>query len=429
MIESHYALSYLVKGAFAGTCIDDVIRNNSVIVCYTVEKRNNMRKYYRVQANINLDAIYDNFYRAKQLIKPETKLMAIVKADAYGHGAVEVAHVIDDLADAYGVAILEEGIELRKAGIKKPILILGFTTQEQYDAMIEYDIDTAVFQLDMAQKISATAVAKGKNARIHIKLDTGMSRIGFALNEKSLEDIAKIAKLPGIQIDGCFSHFARMDEEDKTKAMIQFERFCDFTKKIEDMGVELPVKHISNSAGIMEAPEVQLDMVRDGICLYGLYPSEEVHKERLQLVPAMELKAYVSFVKELEPGVEIGYGGTYTTTKKTKVATVPVGYADGYPRCLSNKGRVLIHGQSVPIIGRVCMDQFMVDVTELPDVKEGDVVTLFGKDGDNEITIEEISALSYSFNYEFVCDVGKRVPRVFFRHGKPVETKDYYPEY
>lgn len=388
-----------------------------------------MRKYYRVQANINLDAIYDNFYRARQLLRPQTKLMAIVKADAYGHGAVEVAQTIDELADAYGVAILEEGIELRKAGIQKPILILGFTTQEQYDAMIRFDIATAVFQLDMAQKLSVAAMSAGKKAKIHLKLDTGMSRIGFALNEKSLEDITEIAGLPGIQIDGCFSHFARMDEKDKTKAMQQFTRFCEFTEKIEARGIVLPVKHISNSAGIMEAPEVQLDMVRDGICLYGLYPSEEVQKERLILKPAMEWKAYISFVKELEPGIEIGYGGTYTTTKKTKVATVPVGYADGYPRCLSNTGHVLIHGQRVPIIGRVCMDQFMVDVTGVPDVREGDTVTLFGRDGESEITIEEISKQSYSFNYEFICDVGKRVPRVFFRHGSPIKTKDYYPEY
>lgn len=388
-----------------------------------------MREYYRVQANINLDAIYNNILHAKRLLKPETKLMAVIKADGYGHGAVEIAKTIDDLADAYGVAILEEGIELRKAGITKPILILGFTPQPQYEAMIEYDIATAVFQLDMAKKISAAAVSKGRTARIHLKLDTGMSRIGFALNDESLADIIRIAALPGIQIDGCFSHFARMDEIDKTKAMKQFSLYCDFVKQIEAAGVKIPVKHISNSAGIIEAPEVHLDMVRDGICLYGLYPSEEVQKDKLSLTPAMELKAWVSYVKELEPGIEIGYGGTYTTTRTTKVATIPVGYADGYPRCLSNTGRVLIHGQSAPIIGRVCMDQFMVDVTDIENVLEGDIVTLFGKDGEEEISIEEIAGMSHSFHYEFVCDVGKRVPRVFYRNGKVVETKDFYPEY
>lgn len=387
-----------------------------------------MKEYYRVQANINLDAVYNNFLHAKQLLKPETKLMAIIKADAYGHGAVEVAHTIGELADAYGVAILEEGIELRKAGITKPVLILGYTAKQQYSAMIDYGIDTAVFTLKMAEEMSEIAVKKGKTARIHLKLDTGMNRIGFALNDDSLADIIKIAALPGIRIDGCFSHFARMDETDKTKAMRQFQRFCDFTEKIEKAGVSLPVKHIANSAGIMEAPMVHLDMVRDGICLYGLYPSEEVKKERLPLTPAMELKALVSFVKELEAGEEIGYGGTYQTTRRTRVATIPVGYADGYSRSLSNRGRVLIHGQSAPIIGRVCMDQFMVDVTEISDVKTGDTVTLFGKDGAGEISIEEISAMSYSFPYELVCDVGKRVPRVFYQKGKVVSTKDYYPE-
>ena len=388
-----------------------------------------MKKYYRVQANINLDAVYQNVKQAKKLLKPGTKLMAVIKADGYGHGAVEVAKTIDELADAYGVAILEEGIELRRAGITKPILILGFTPQPQYEAMIDYDIETAVFQTDMAEKLSQAAVSKGKSAGIHLKLDTGMSRIGFALNDAALSDIIKIAGLPGIRIEGCFSHFARMDEADKTKAMEQFSCYCDFVRRIEDAGINIPVKHISNSAGIIEAPEVHLDMVRDGICVYGLYPSEEVQKERLPLIPAMELKAWVSYVKELDAGVEVGYGGTFTTSRRTRVATIPVGYADGYPRCLSNKGRVLIHGQSAPIIGRVCMDQFMADVTEIGDVSEGDEVTLFGRDGDAKISIEEISGMSHSFNYEFVCDVGKRVPRVFYRNGKVAGTKDFYPEY
>ena len=380
-----------------------------------------MKKYYRVQANINLDAVYQNVKQAKKLLKPGTKLMAVIKADGYGHGAVEVAKTIDELADAYGVAILEEGIELRRAGITKPILILGFTPQPQYEAMIDYDIEAAVFQPDMAEKLSQAAVSKGKSAGIHLKLDTGMSRIGFALNDAALSDIIKIA--------GCFSHFARMDEADKTKAMEQFSCYCDFVRRIEDAGINIPVKHISNSAGIIEAPEVHLDMVRDGICVYGLYPSEEVQKERLPLIPAMELKAWVSYVKELDAGVEVGYGGTFTTSRRTRVATIPVGYADGYPRCLSNKGRVLIHGQSAPIIGRVCMDQFMADVTEIGDVSEGDEVTLCGRDGDAKISIEEISGMSHSFNYEFVCDVGKRVPRVFYRNGKVAGTKDFYPEY
>ena len=388
-----------------------------------------MRKYYRVHANIDLDAIYKNVSNAKDLLKPGTKLMAIIKADAYGHGAKQVAETIDSIVDAYGVAILEEGIELRKAGIDKPILILGFTPEPLYEAMIKYDIATAVFQLDMAEKISAAASRLGKQAKIHIALDTGMSRIGFKQDEESLEVIKKIAKLPYISIEGCFTHFARMDEEDKTKAMTQFEKYMDFVEKIEGCGIELPVKHVSNSAGIIEKQEVNLDMVRDGICVYGLYPSDEVNKENLELTPAMEIKSYVSFVKELEPGVEIGYGGTYTTERETRVATIPVGYADGYPRALSNKGHVLINGMSAPILGRVCMDQFMVDVTDIDNVEEGTMVTLVGRDGDENISIEEISEMSHSFNYEFVCDVGKRIPRVYYKGGKVVETKDYYPEF
>ncbi len=388
-----------------------------------------MRKYYRVHANIDLDAIYKNVSNAKALLKPGTKLMAIIKADAYGHGAKQVAETIDPIADAYGVAILEEGVELRKAGIDKPILILGFTPEPLYEAMIKYDIATAVFQLDMAEKISAAASRLGKQAKIHIALDTGMSRIGFKQDEESLEVIKKIAKLPYIFIEGCFTHFARMDEEDKTKAMTQFEKYMDFVEKIEGCGIELPIKHVSNSAGIIEKQEVNLDMVRDGICVYGLYPSDEVNKENLELTPAMEIKSYVSFVKELEPGVEIGYGGTYTTERETRVATIPVGYADGYPRALSNKGHVLINGMSAPILGRVCMDQFMVDVTDIDNVEEGTMVTLVGRDGDENISIEEISEMSHSFNYEFVCDVGKRIPRVYYKGGKVVETKDYYPEF
>lgn len=388
-----------------------------------------MKEYYRVQANINLDAIYDNVKAAKSLTKEGTKLMAIIKADAYGHGAVKVAETLDDIADAYGVAILEEGIELRQAGVTKPILILGYTPAPLYEAMINYDITTAVFKYDMAKEISDTAVRLGKKAKIHIKLDTGMSRIGFKQDDESLETIIKISKLPGIEITGCFTHFARMDEKDKTKAKEQFKRYMDFTKRIEDAGIKIPVKHVSNSAGIIEMPEVNLDMVRDGISVYGMYPSEEVNKKRLPLTPAMEIISYISFIKTLEKGVEIGYGGTFTTTRETKVATIPVGYADGYPRSLSNKGCILINGQRAPIIGRICMDQFMVDITDIKDVHENDKVTLIGHDGDGYISIEEMADLSGSFNYEFVCDIGKRVPKVYYRNGKKIGTKDYYPDF
>ena len=390
---------------------------------------NNIKDYYRVKAEINLDAIHENVVNAKALTNPGTKLMAIIKADAYGHGAVMVAHTLEDIADAYGVAILEEGIELRQAGINKPILILGFTPAPLYPAMIKYDIATAVFEYDMAKKMSDIADKLGKKAKVHIKLDTGMSRIGFKQDDESLDIIKAIAKLPGIEIEGCFTHFATMDAKDKTKAMKQFERYMDFVKRIEANGINIPVKHVSNSAGIIEKQEVNLDMVRDGICVYGMYPSDEVDKTRLKLRPAMEIKSYVSFVKKVGAGVEIGYGGTYITTKETTVATIPVGYADGYSRALSNRGRVLIKGKSFPIIGRICMDQFMVDISDFSGIKQGDEVTLVGRDGDEYISIEEIADMSYSFNYEFVCDVGKRVPRVYYRDRKVIATKDYYPEF
>ncbi|MCI9078243.1 MAG: alanine racemase [Lachnospiraceae bacterium] len=388
-----------------------------------------MKQYYRVQAEIDLDAIYQNVVNAKKLLKPGTKIMAVVKADGYGHGAVETAGVLDSIIDAYGVAILEEGIELRQAGFTKPVLILGFTPEPQYAAMIKYNITATVFQYDMAQKMSVAALKAGGKAHIHIALDTGMGRIGFKQDDESFEAIKQIAKLPGISIDGCFTHFARMDEKDKTKAEQQFNRYQLFVKRIEDAGIKLPVKHVSNSAGIIEMQETNLDMVRDGISVYGMYPSDEVCKDRLKLIPAMEIKAYVSFVKTLEAGSEIGYGGTFTTTRETKVATIPVGYADGYPRALSGKGHVLIHGKRAPILGRVCMDQFMVDVTDIDNVKEGDVATLTGHDGNEYISIEEISEMAYSFNYEFVCDIGKRVPRVYYQNGKTVGTKDCYPRY
>lgn len=386
-----------------------------------------MKNYYRVQANINLDAVYDNVCRAKALLKPGTKLMAVIKADGYGHGALALAKVLDSVADAYGVAILEEGIALRRAGVTKPVLILGFTPEPLYEQMIQHEIDATVYTFDMARDISSAAQRLGKKARIHIKLDTGMSRIGFLPGEESLAAIQKIAALPGIQIEGCFTHFARMDECDKTAAERQLQRYLDFVARIEAMGISIPVKHISNSAGIIEMPETNMDMVRDGICVYGLYPSEEVHKERLALVPAMELKSCISYIKTLGAGVEIGYGGTYTTKRTTRVATIPVGYADGYPRALSNKGRVLIHGQSAPILGRICMDQFMVDVTDIPDAKEGDIVTLFGRDGDAFLSVEEVSEMAHSFNYEMVCNVGKRVPRVYYRNQKEVGRQEYYP--
>ncbi|MCR5202327.1 MAG: alanine racemase [Lachnospiraceae bacterium] len=372
---------------------------------------------YRVYAKIDLNAIYDNIVNAKKCIKKDTKFMAVIKADGYGHGACEIANKADELIDAYGVATVDEGMELRKNGIKKPILILGNTFTFQAEDIINYEIDTAVSSYETVKIMSETAVKLGKTLHVHIALDTGMSRIGFLCNEahfdESVEEIIKVSKLDNVKIDGCFSHFATMDETDKSKALEQFNKYIKMTETLKEKGVDVGVRHIANSAGIMEDVDVELDMVRDGICLYGLYPSEEVDETRLSLKPAMSLYSKISHIKTLEEGIEIGYGGTFTTPKTMRVATVPVGYADGYPRSLSNKGSIIIKGVKVPIIGRVCMDQFMVDVSDVSDVKVGDEVTLIGRDGDEFISVEEASLLAGSFNYEFVCDVSKRVPRIY----------------
>lgn len=385
-----------------------------------------MKEYYRVQANINLDNICDNVMKTRKLLAEGTKIMAIIKADGYGHGAVPIAMVLKDYVEAFGIAILEEGIELRKAGITKPILILGYTPEQMCKELVSYDIMPAVFTYKMAEVIAKEAIRQNKIVKIHIKLDTGMSRIGFSLTEESIKEIQKINKLENIEIDGCFSHFSKADETDKSFTYTQIERFDHFVERLEEEGISIPTKHISNSAGIIEVPEGNKDMVRLGISTYGLYPSEEVDKSKCVLEPAMEIKACISFVKELEPSIAIGYGGTFITQKKTKVATIPVGYGDGYPRALSGKGRVLINGCYAPILGRVCMDQFMVDVTDIPNAKEGDIVTLVGRDGTECITVEELADMAGSFNYEFVCDVGKRIPRVYYYCGKKIGTSDCY---
>lgn len=386
-----------------------------------------MKEYYRVQANINLDCICNNIKRTRDIIKEGTKIMAIIKADGYGHGAVPIAKALEEHVDAYGLAIIEEAIELRNAGIKTPLLILGCTPEPFYKEILEYDIMPSIYQYGMAEKLSKEAKRQRKIAKIHLKIDTGMNRIGFMPTDESIEVIKKISKLEGIEIVGCFSHFARADEEKREYTISQLKKFLDFVTKTEEAGVSIPIKHISNSAGIMEFPEANLDMVRSGISTYGLYPSEEVHKKKLFLEPAMEIKAYITNVKELEKGQGISYNSTFVTDRITKVATIPVGYGDGYPRALSNKGRVLIHGKSANIIGRVCMDQFMVDVTEIENVVEGDIATLVGREGEEIISVEELAnERNGSFNYEFVCDVGKRIPRVYYLNGNKVGTSDFY---
>lgn len=369
----------------------------------------------RVYAGINLAAVLHNLDEMHKKIKKDTQIVAVIKTDAYGHGASRIAESIEHVPYLWGyaVATADEAVSLIEDGRKKPILILGISFEEQFQEIVNNDIRPCVCDYNVARKLSDIAVAKNKICHIHIKIDTGMSRIGFQVNEDTAKIIYKISQLPNIEIEGIFTHFANADETEKTATFKQMNKFQDMCKMLEDMGVDIPLKHCSNSAGIVDVPEANMNLVRAGIILYGLWPSDEVNKSMLDLKPVMSLKSHISYLKELEPGRRVSYGGTYETEKTTLIATVPVGYGDGYARSLSNKGYVLIHGKKAPICGRVCMDQFMVDVTHISDVKVGDTVTLLGQDKEAEITMEELGSLSDRFNYEFACLITPRVPRVY----------------
>lgn len=373
----------------------------------------------RVRADIDLDAVLYNMESMHKKLKPGTKIAAVVKADAYGHGAVEISRVLENLPYLWGYAVAtsNEAMQLVEAGRKKPIIILGLSFPEQFEEIVENDLRPAVCTYETAQALSDIAAEKNKVCRIHIKVDTGMSRIGFQVTPESADTVARISKLPNIMIEGIFTHFARADESSKAPAYEQFKQFEKMIAMVEEKGVQIPLKHCSNSAGIVEIPECNMDMVRAGITLYGLWPSEEVDKTKISLKPVMSLRSRVAYVKELLPGRQISYGGTFTVKKKMTVATVPVGYGDGYARGLSNKGWVLIKGQKAPICGRVCMDQCMVDVTDIPGVKIGDTVTLLGKDADEEITMGQLGELSGRFNYEFACLITPRVPRIYHENN------------
>ncbi|MCR5585125.1 MAG: alanine racemase [Lachnospiraceae bacterium] len=391
--------------------------------------------FHRVQANINLDAIRQNILNGKKLLKPGTKMMVVVKADAYGHGAFNIVKNVDDISDAYAVAIPEEGVELRKKGAtKKPILVLGYTFPELCEEAILNDIALAAFDFETVKSYDEVAAKLNKNAVIHLKLDTGMSRIGYQCDteeqiEKSLEDIKKIYALKHVIVEGMFTHFCKADEPDKTFARGQLAKYLRFAEILKNNGIEIPIKHVCNSAGVIDIPEGDLDMVRFGITTYGMYPTDDVTKERCPVVPAMELKTRISMVKVLPAGTGIGYSGTYVCKEDRRIATIPVGYGDGFPRGLSNAGRVLINGKTAPIRGRICMDQCMVDVTDIPEAHVGSVVTLIGRDGDEFISAEEIGAtVGNSFHYEVVCDVAKRVPRVYYRDGKVIAVQDNFKD-
>lgn len=373
-----------------------------------------MNRYLRCYAEISLEAIGHNIREVKKRLPEGVKLLGVVKANAYGHGAVPVASYLENQVDYFATATIEEAVELRENGISAPILILGYVSPSQYGDLVEYDITQTIDSYAQALALEKEAARQNRKAKAHLAVDTGMTRIGFQVTEHDADEAAKIADLPHIELEGMFTHFSCADQEDKTYCSMQMEKYDKMTALLAERGVTIPLRHICNSAGIMEFDDHRFEMVRSGIITYGIYPSEEVKKERLDLIPALSWKSHVIHVKEVGPGIGVSYGATYVTEKPmTRIATVSGGYADGYPRALSNQGCVLIHGKKAPIIGRICMDQMMVDVTDIPDVQVEDVVTLVGTDGDETITIEEIANPAARFDYEMLCDISSRVTRVY----------------
>ena len=374
--------------------------------------------------NIDLDAISAN-YLAVQEKAEGAQVCAVVKADAYGHGAVAVVKALQSVgADFFAVSSVAEAVQLRNAGVDDPVLLLGHTSPALYREVVEYGLRPAIFDEAEAKLLSEMTVQVGRSARIHLAVDTGMSRIGFQVTQEAADACARIARLPGLMVEGLFTHYARADEADPAEALRQATLFHEFKKLLRTRGVRIPLCHGDNSAGIMHFG-CGFDMVRAGIVLYGVYPSEEMDKTELKLQPAMTWETAVSFVKTLPAGRPVSYGGTYVTDKQTVVATVPVGYADGYRRSLSNCFYVLIRGKRAPILGRVCMDQLMVDVTDIPCVKTGDRVVLMGSDGEETVSVETLSAAANSFPYEQLCDIGHRVARVYYKNGQKQESVNY----
>ena len=398
----------------------------------TRELQEKLESYQRVWAEVDLDAIWENMVHMKENIAENTNILAVIKTDGYGHGGVPIAKMLEqlDFMFGYAAATYEEAHVLREAGVKKPILILGYTFPYCYEELIREEIRPAVYRRDTVEELAAAAAKVGKKAKVHIKVDTGMGRIGITPDEEGLEFVRFLIEHPELEVEGIFTHFAKSDEADKTSANHQLELFQNFIDKIQtELGITIPVKHCSNSAAILEMPQANMDMVRAGITTYGLYPSEEVSKDIVPLRAAMSLYSHIVYCKMIHAGQSVSYGGLFTAQKDTRVATIPVGYGDGYPRSLSGRGYVLIHGKRAPILGRVCMDQFMVDISEIPEAMDGDKVTLLGMDGTERITAEELGELSGRFNYEFVCDLGKRIPRVYIQHGEITEVRDYFENF
>lgn len=389
-----------------------------------------MNLYRRAVAEIDLDAILYNVGQMGRHIAAGAKIMAVIKADGYGHGAVPIGKELEplDIVWGYAVATAEEAWILRRNGLEKPILVLGAVFPEQYQGLVGQEIRPTIYSLQQAQGLEEFLSRQGTSLPVHVKIDTGLSRLGFQATEKAAGEVAQIAGMGHIIVEGLFTHFAKSDAKDKSMAISQMERFGAMQKMLAGYGISIPIAHCSNSAAIIDMPEAHMDLVRAGISLYGMWPSSEVQKENISLRPALSLKSCIVFLKELEQGRAVSYGATYETSGNQRIATIPVGYGDGYPRSLSNRGYVLVHGRRAPICGRICMDQFMVDVTDIPEAAEGDTVTLVGTDGAETITMEGIGELSGRFNYEFACDLGKRIPRVYKKGGEIVQAKDYFWE-
>lgn len=380
----------------------------------------------RVYARVNLDRIKHNTEQLKNRLPQDARLIAVVKTDAYGHGAVPVARMLEEQPYIWGfaVATFGEAIQLRSGKIKKPILVLGCVFPDEYEKMIRLDVRPAVYRSDMAHDIAQTAKRIGQTANIHIKIDTGMGRIGFLPEQESVDAICAIAGLENIRVEGMFTHFARADEKDQSHTSRQHDRFLWMIRQLSQKGVDIPFFDCDNSAGIIDYPYLCHDLSRAGIAMYGIYPSDQVDHKAVSLLPALSLHSTVIHIKDVPAGVQISYGGTFTTKRRTTVATVPVGYGDGYPRSLSNCGEVLIRGQRAPIIGRICMDQMMADVTDIEGVSMFDEVVLLGRQVDDQILIEELSEKSGRFPYEFLCCLGKRIPRVYVYGGKTLQPDE-----
>ncbi len=392
-------------------------------------------KLNRAWAEIDLDAIRSNLQGIRGMIRPGTKVCAVVKADAYGHGVKEVTRFYEQCGvDYFAVSMADEALQLRYLGVDKPILILGYTDPVRAEELVKNHITQSIFDLDMAEALSEAAVSQGTKCKVHIKIDTGMSRVGFRAGYNAVKAVTAIAKLPGIIIEGIFTHFATADEAGRAYTDYQLELFQGVCEELDRVGIHIPIRHVANSAAVMMYPETHLDMVRPGIILYGMYPSSQVDKARLPLVPAMSLKANITLIKTIYAGDTVSYGRTYTAERDMRVATIPVGYADGYMRSLSNKGYMLVNGQRAPVIGRVCMDQCMIDVTEIQGpILVGDEVVIYGSQeyhGEagtyrDTICIEEVADTCGMINYEMSCIIGKRIPRVYKQGGEIVDVVNY----